>query len=160
MITSQFHLYIPAIRINFISRLISVTGKDELGKLGAGRTRQNFCLLCKKKLSTSVIDENDRRVSLWQNFVRPYQTSKKPRQKIGVPKGRADFLSLDFIALFCLFSVTIKSASNWKVPVKSTSVQQAISVPKVRFSAVSRSSWRWAVHAITNRWTGIEREFI
>ena len=45
----------------------------------------------KKKLSTSVVDECDRRVSLWQNFVRPYHTSKKPRQKIGEPKGRADF---------------------------------------------------------------------
>ena len=29
----------------------------------AGHTRQNVCLLCQKKLSTSVVDECDRRVS-------------------------------------------------------------------------------------------------
>ena len=40
---------------------------------------------------------------------------------------------------------------------KSTSVQQTwtekiwFAVPKVRFSAVSMSSWCWAVHAITDR---------
>ena len=55
-----------------------------------------------KKLSTSVVDECDRRVSPWQNFVRLYQTSKKPRQKIGELKG---LFSGDFIALFCFFSV-------------------------------------------------------
>ena len=81
--------------------------------------------------------------------------------------GLAEFLSGDFIVPFCLFSVT-KSISTFHTPLtrdqkcaklKSTSVQQAwtlrkfrsLSVSKFRFSAVSRSSWRWAVHAITDR---------
>ena len=105
----------------------------------AGRTRQNFCFayFAKTKLSTSVVDECDRRVSSWQNFVRPYQTSKKPRQKIGEPLGLSDFLSGDFIALSCLFSV-IKSTSTFqrayrygimliqkRAKLKRTSMQQA-----------------------------------
>ena len=71
----------------------------------AGSTRQNFCLLCKK-----TVNECCRRVRpacfALTKFCRPYQTSKKPRQKIGEPLGLSDFLSGDFIALSCLFSVT------------------------------------------------------
>ena len=79
-----------------------------MGPVALGRIFVYFA----KKLSTSVVDVCDRRVLPLQNFVRPYQTSKKPRQKIGEPKGLADFLSGDFIALFCLFSVT-KSISTF-----------------------------------------------
>ena len=65
------------------------------------------------------------------------QTSKKPRQKIGEPLGLSDFLSGDFIALSCLFSVT-KSISTFqrayrygimliqkRAKLKRTSMQQA-----------------------------------
>ena len=66
-------------------------------------------------------------------FCRPYQKSKKPRQKIGEPLGLADFLSGNYIALFCLFSVT-NSISTFHTPLtrdqkcaklQSTSVQRA-----------------------------------
>ena len=48
--------------------------------------RVALCKKKKKEMSTNVVDECDRRVSSRQNYVRPYQTSKKPRQKIGEPK--------------------------------------------------------------------------
>ena len=136
-------------------------------------TRENFCLLCEKKKKKTVneCDECDRRVSSWSNCVRPYQTSKKPRQKIGELLGLADFLWGDFIALFCLLSVTKYIApSNKRTGMQTDKVLQcnkhgqrkflSLSVPKFRFSAVSRSSWRWTVHVITDRWTGTWREFI
>ena len=71
----------------------------------------------------SVVDECDRCVSPWQNIVQPYQSSKKLRQKIGEPL--ADFLSGNFITLFCLFSVT-KSISTFHIPLTHEQVQ----VPK------------------------------
>ena len=60
----------------------------------------------KKKLSTSVVDECDRRVSSGQNYVRPYQTWKKLRQKIGEPKP---IFSEAILSYFCLSSVTKSS---------------------------------------------------
>ena len=141
------------------------------GSVAPGRI---FVYFAKKKLSTTAVDECDRRVSPWQNFVRPYQTSKKPRQN----QGLADFLSSDFIALFCLFSVT-KFISTFHTPLthdqkcaklKSASVQQAWTEKillafrtKISIFSGFRSSWRWAVHVITGRWTGTEnteREFL
>ena len=122
-----------------------------------------------KKLSTSVVDECDRRVSSWQNFVRPYQTSKKPRQKIGEPLGLSDFLSGDFIALSCLFSVT-KSISTFqrayrygimliqkRAKPKRTSMQQAwaekISLPfRTKISIFSGFKEQLALGRTCNYW--------
>ena len=59
--------------------------------------KTEFLFTLPKKLSTSVFDECDRRVSPWQNFVRPYQTSKKKRQKIGEALGLSRFYRTLFV---------------------------------------------------------------
>ena len=129
-------------------------------RFGADRTRQNVCLLCKNKT-----------VSQCCRRVRPacFALTKFCRTLPNFKEAATKILSGDFIALFFLFSVrksirTFQRSNRYgitliqkRAKLKSTSLQQAwterISLAfrtKIWFSAVLRSSWRWAMSLLTD----------
>ena len=127
--------------------------------LGAGRTRQNFCLLCKRNCQQVLLTSATGVFRLDKILSDLTKLQRSRDKKSPSPLGSPIFCQAVLLHFFvCFVSQNPLEPSNTRAgmlgimliqkhaKLKSTSVRQqafrSLSVPKSRFSAVSRSSWR------------------